>query len=319
MAALELVLVPAAFLAGLVALFVTRRRRGLAASLLFFVASIAAGLWAIMQSRASTAGIGVIFLPLLGTLTGVLGLASAHLRASRRRGGRLLGWVCLVAAVAVIASSVADGVRTIQRNKRRDAQQAAHVRDIDRNRAMIAALLAENKGRESDVLNRLVQERSDDRAFLIPALESELVSAENLDRLAGSGDLGIALQAVRNPRCPAETLTRVYRTHAYPDYFFQALAGHPHTPPDILRELYRRPRTITNLDYWFARNPATPADILEPLAGSPDINVMQGLLQNPRLDCALLGRIEESLKTSARPDDGYSVSRIAELRRTRCR
>ncbi|HSP71845.1 MAG TPA: hypothetical protein VLN26_05700, partial [Gaiellaceae bacterium] len=64
MALLELFIIPAAFLAGLVALFVTRRRRGLGSSLLLFVASIGAGLWAITQSRASTAGIGVIFLPL---------------------------------------------------------------------------------------------------------------------------------------------------------------------------------------------------------------------------------------------------------------
>jgi hypothetical protein len=318
-AAGALFVIPVAFLAGLAVLFFIHRRRGLGSSLLLFVASIGAGLWAIMQSRASTAGIGVIFLPLLGSIAGSLGLASAHLRASPRRGGRLLGWVCLLAAVAVIVSSVVDGARTIERNKRRDAQQAAHAREIDRNRVMIAALLAENKGREPEVLNRLVQERSDDRAFLIPALESPFVSAENLDRLAGSGDLGIALQAVRNPNCPADTLTRVYRTHAYPDYFFQALAGHPHTPPDILRELYRRPRTITNLDYWFARNPATPPDILEPLADSRDVNVIQRLLQNPRLDCALVERIEGNLKGSQRPDDGDSVSRIAELRRTRCR
>ncbi len=111
----------------------------------------------------------------------------------------------------------------------------------------------------------------------------------------------------------------MYRTHAYPDYFFQALAGHPHTPPDILRELYRRPRTLTNLDYWLARNPATPPDILEPLTGSRDVNVIQSLLQNPRLDCARVERIEANLQASQRPDDGYSVARIAELRRTRCR
>jgi hypothetical protein len=165
----------------------------------------------------------------------------------------------------------------------------------------------------------MIEERMSDRAFLIPALESGFVSVDNLDRLASSSDLGIALQAVRNPNCPAATLTRIYRTHTYPDYFFQALAGHPNTPPEILRELYRRPRTITGLDLWFARNQATPADIMQELATSRDVNVIQGLLRNPRLDCALLGPIEESLRSSARRDDSYSVARLAELRATRCR
>src|SRR5207237_5120536 len=219
---------------------------------------------------------------------------SGHHKVSPKPAPRLLGWLCLLAAVAIVVSPVVEGVRTIQRNKQRDAQQAAHSQEIQRNRAAIAAALSDNKGREAEVLNRMIEERMSDRAFLIPALESRFVSVDNLDRLASSGDLGIALQAVRNPNCPAATLTRVYRTHTYPDYFFQALAGHPNTPPEILRELYRRPRSITGLDYSFARNPATPADILQALSASRDINVIQGLLQNPRLDCGLLGPIEDS-------------------------
>jgi len=111
----------------------------------------------------------------------------------------------------------------------------------------------------------------------------------------------------------------VYRTSSYPDYFFQALAGNPRTPPDIIRELYTKPRTITGLDYWFAQNPATPRDILERIARTTkEPTVINALLQNSVLDCALL---EQAARTVAAtpPNPAYqNEARIEELRPILC-
>jgi hypothetical protein len=46
--------------------------------------------------------------------------------------------------------------------------------------------------------------------------------------------------------------------------------------------------------------------------------VIQSLLQNPRVDCAMLGRIENGIKISTRPRDEYSIGRLAELKRVMC-
>ena len=145
------------------------------------------------------------------------------------------------------------------------------------------------------------------------------MSAETLDRLARSDDFGIALSTVRNPNCRADTLARIYRTHTYPDYFFQALAAHPNTPPDVLTELYRRPVTINGLDRSFASNPATPITVIrEIVATTKESFVVQRLLENPVLDCSWLQPIDDALKRSERPEDSFSVNRLQELRSTKC-
>ena len=159
-----------------------------------------------------------------------------------------------------------------------------------------------------------------DRAFLLAAIPNDSMPAGLLDTLANSPDLGIALEAVRNPNTRAETLDRVYRTKSYPDYFFQALAGHRQTPPNVLLELYRRPRTITGLDIWFAGNPATPKEILDELAQTTkDKYVASALLENPSLDCGILTHLAVNLmKTQNQDADKPNVMRLNERLPTVC-
>jgi hypothetical protein len=315
---INFLLLPILFLVAVVILFVMRKRRGVGLAVVFFATTLAAGLWAIMQSRSSTAGIGVLFLPMVAVLPGFLAWAFRNLQVSGNAGLRILGWLCLAGACAVLGAMVYEGGKTIQLNQTRDAQQAARSLRIDENRKTIAAMLRETKGREAAALDQLIQEKSKDDEFLLPALASEFVPADTLDRFARADDFSVTLTVLRNPNCRAETLARIYRTHTTPSYFHQALAAHPNTPVDILRELFNKPRDITGLDIWFGKNPSTPADILLELANTQDLNVIQSLLQNPRLDCTMLGRIEGGIKRSTRPDDSYSTSRIVELRRSMC-
>lgn len=312
-------LIPIAYLIGAAILFAKGRRRGLVVSLAFFALAIGVGLWAIFQSRSSTAAIGILFLPFLGVLAGVLGWLFRNLQIARHAALRLLGWLCLAGAIALLAWGVYEGLTTIKLNQTRDAAHQARSMRIDRHREIIKTLLARNKGSEPAAIEKIIVEANNDDEILLPALASEYVSADTLDRFARADDLGVTLTAVRNPNCRAETLVRIFRTHSYPDYFFQALAAHPNTPPVILREMYQKnPRTIMGLDIWFAKNPATPDDMLLELTNTKDPNVIQSLLQNQKVDCNMLGRIDNALKRSSRPDDSYSIGRLSDLRKTLC-
>ena len=315
---MDFLIIPIAYFIGVLTLFVTGKRRGLAFSLLFFGLAVLVGWGSIMQSRSSTAGISVLLLPFTGVLAGVLAWVFRNLQLASHAALRLLGWICLAAACLVIAWEVNQGMKTIELNRTRDAQQQARSARIERNRSMIAANLLENKGQESAALDRLIHSSGDDPEILLPALESKFASPETLDRFARADDLGITLTAIRNPNCRADTLVRIYRTHRYPDYFLQALVTHPHTPPEILREIYQKPRRISGLDIWFAKNPNTPADILLKLSDSQDVNVIRSLLQNPMVDCTMLNHIAATLKRFPHPEDNYSVSTLAGLKTNLC-
>jgi hypothetical protein len=321
---LGLLVLPLAFLALLVVLARRKCGRVAAVGAFFFVLAVAAGFWAITRSRSSTAGIGVIFLPVLGVIAGLLGLGFERWRGAPDTLSRAAGWLCLVGGLAVVGTQALEGSRSMRRNANVDAQNAVYAAAVVRERAAIATTLAQSAGRETETLDAQIRARAKDRPFLLAALESPSVSAGLLDSLALSPDLGIALMAVRNPSASPATLERVYRKHTYPDYFVQALAANPRTPATVLRAIYERPRNITGLDIWFAGNPATPADILERIARtSTDLNILNSLLGNPSLDCALLTQTAQTVeKVGSAGQSSFSdavASRAAELRPTLCR
>lgn len=315
-----LFLTPFAYLTALLILFIKRRRTGILLSLIFFVAAIGLGAWAIFQSRSSTAGIGILFLPFIGVAAGALAWGFANLRHAQKLPLRILAGLCLVALLGIFAWEVNGGWQTIQLNKTRDAAQQARTQRIEQQRILLKDLLAQNIGAETATVERFIVEHHDDEEALFSALASPFVSAETLDSYARKDDFGLTLTALRNKNCRAATLARIYHTHSYPNYFLQTLAAHAHTPPDILREIFQQsPRAIGGLDVWLAENPATPLDILQTLSDSHDIQVLQSVLQNPQLDCATLSRARLALAASNRPDDNYSVSQIAYLQPQLCR
>ncbi len=313
--------VPLAYLVVLVSLLVRKHPRGPGLSLFFFALAVMTGIWAIALSRSSTAGMGPLGIPLVGSLAGFLGLAFGRYRTSGKPSHRFGAWIGLAGALMLVAFIIAQGAQTRSKNRVRDDQQAAQSAEIGRDREMISTALLENPGRERVWLDSSIRARMKDRAFLLAALPNDSISPSILDALASSPDMGIALEAVRNPNTRAETLERVYRTESYPDYFFQALAAHRHTPPNVLRELYQRPRTITGLDIWFAGNAATPKEILVEIARTTsDRNLIRALLENPSLDCRILTRLAVNLmKDQNRDADNPNVARLNELLPTICR
>ena len=317
---LALLGVPFAYLVVVVTLAIRNDPRGLGLSLLFFAASIASGVWSILQSRSSTAGLGFLAIPLIGGLSGFLGLAFGRWRGSPEPVRKGMAWVALAGALLIVSFNIAQGAQTRTKNRVRDDKQAEFSAEVSRDREGIRAALKANPGRERAYLDSSIKARMNDRAFLFAALPNDSVSPDILDSLANSNDLGIALEAVRNPNATGETLARVYRTKSYPDYFFQALAAHRHTPPEIMRDLYHHPRTITGLDVWFAGNPSTPHEILDEIASNTkDSYVANALLGNPALDCATLSRLASNLmKRQNRDADNAEVARVTTLVPTLC-
>ncbi|MBL8428769.1 MAG: hypothetical protein JNJ95_02590 [Dechloromonas sp.] len=296
-----------------------KRYRGLALGVGLCVLTILVGLWAIFQSRSSTAAVGILFLPFYAVFSGGMAWLYRNLIHAEHKLLRGLGGLCLALALAVPGWLVYSGFESIALNRSRDAQHQANLADMERNRQSIKNALSDNPGREIEIVERLIAEHTGNRNYLLPLLESRFVTPATVDRLADSDDLGITLSALRHPACLPATLVRIYRTHSYPDYFFQAIASHPNTPPDVLIDLYRRPATIMGLDRSFASNPATPRDILLEIATTTKENfVVQQLLQNPKFDCTLLSPIEAALNRSERPTDSYNRGRLAELRGGAC-
>ena len=312
---------PVAYLVVLLRLLVRKDPRGLALSLLFAAAAVMSAVWAMDQSRSSTRGLAFLGFPLMATLGGFLGLAFGRYRTSTDLSQRIGAWLGLAAALALVGFNISGGLKEKTKNKGRDATQAAFSAEISRDRDSIATALKQNPGRERAWLDSGIRTRMTDRAFLLAALPNDSISPSLLDTLANSSDLNIALEAVRNPNTRPETLDHVYRTKSYPDYFFQTLAAHRHTPPNVLLELYHRPQTIVGLDIWFAGNPSTPHEILDHISRTAtDRSVIGALLENPALDCGILTHLAITLmKTQNRDADNPNVARLSELTPTVCR
>jgi hypothetical protein len=303
----------------LVVLAVKKRSRGIATSLVFFAVAVTVGYWSIIQSRSSTAALGFLWLPFLGTVVGFLGLVFGRWarESPPREPRRILGWLALAASVALVGYTGAQGLRTTARNNWRDQERAAYNAELFRNRELIATELRNNVGRERAYLDSSILARLDDRAFLLAALHNDSISPGVLDTLARSPDRGIVLEAIRNPATSAETLKRVYELDR-PDYFYQALAGHANTPADILRKLHANPGMISSLDIWLAGNPATPRDLLAQIAkNTTDEHVLVRLAQNPSLDCALSVIVHIAFTRIGRGDTD-PAARAAERQRELC-
>ena len=103
-------------------LLLKKRWRGFGWALGAFLLVVLVGIWAIFQSRSSTASIGILFLPFYGLFAAVMAWLFANLRLAERRGWRVFGWFCLAASLALPVSLAYQGFNSIALNASRDAK-----------------------------------------------------------------------------------------------------------------------------------------------------------------------------------------------------
>jgi hypothetical protein len=305
-----------------VVLLVKGPRTGLLIGLIMCAVTFAAGYWSILQSRASTAGIGFLFLPGAGALSGLLAALFARLRTHPKPANRTAAWLCLAGSLGVGTSFGIGGLQERAKNRGRDREQVEHRRSFDEDRLRIAEMMQKNPGTESTALDAEIERHIGDQSFLTAAVETAYVSEDRLDQLSTRD--GLVLSVARNPRTRSDTLERIYRksagaTHGYqmlPE--FQALAAHKNTPLDILRAIANGPESNPLIDRALAGNPSAPRDVLDKIAGSGDVYMLRSLLGNAALDCGLLRKAAARLGPGDRNEVRSTDAAIASLEARLC-
>jgi len=300
-------------------------RSGLLLSLIVCAATIGIGYWSILQSRASTAGIGVLFLPAAGALSGLLAVTFARLRQNPRLPIRIAAWLCLAAGLASPVSSVVGTFRMRAMYRDADRRSEANRQTIAETREKIELLMLESPGRETAVLDAEIDRHRDDSLFMTAALETAFVSEERLDQLAADNHLLMLI--ARNRRTRSDTLEKIFRKKMDDPkkYFwigrseFQAMAGHKNTPAAILQMIADDPKRFEGTyDYQFATNPSTPRGVLARIADTANVHMLQALMGNAALDCELVRTIAARLGPDDRNEVHSTDEAIAERERRLC-
>lgn len=282
--------------------YARNRRTGLMLSLLFFGISIVIGFWAIIQSRSSTAGIGVLFLPFYGCISGAFAWGYANLKKSSDPKRKMASWALLVSGVLVNGVLIYGGIKTIQLNKERDLQQKIRTENIEKNRLWIKENLLKQAGNEEAWLESLAEDKKDDVTFLLPLLDQKQLPAKVLEKLAAKEDMGVLLQIARHKNTPASVLEKIH-SNQYPEYYYQALATNPNTPPEILQKIHDKPGYMTNIDQSLAENPSIKKETLKQIANSKKVRTLWNVISNPVCDCEILNAISNRLERDKLEDD----------------
>lgn len=173
-------LLPLAYLGTIVYALATRRRRGIGISLALFGGAVMAGLWAISRSRSSTAGIGLLFLPLYGSAAGASAWGFALLRSRPRTAERLAGWVALGFSLFLIAAQLRSGVS--------ENQAYAHISPLSYLRKIRAATARELLGEPGASVEQVAELVGFSSAEQLRRAFRRFEQARPIDvRLAGSG------------------------------------------------------------------------------------------------------------------------------------
>ncbi len=288
-------------------------RRAGVYGLLAYLVAFTIGVFAILESRSSTSGIGFLFLPMIAVVPGVLGFGlgvAQHSLGHFRETGRPTVWprlgmaVALVGVVGVLTAQLYGWNETRQLNQSRDQETQRQREAIQANRRSLAERLAAAPDREAQIIEQMAAE-TDDRTWLIPLASNPHASGLALDRLSQSGDFGVALSALRHANVPVDAIVRVYKTHSYPDYFFSTMAGNANTPAWLLAELYQKRAQNYGIAPALAGNPNTQPDILDALLADADQRTLKRLAENPALSCVQLNKARVRLQDEGvvHPDD----------------
>lgn len=196
---------------------------------------------------------------------------------------------------------------------------AAFVKKMRNASQLLNQSLSRSVGQEAAVLTKFIEQNSKDADSLLLAAISQHATPEQLELLSSKDDLVLTLSIVSNERCSADTLAKIYRTHANQKFSVtNIIARHEHTPPDILRDIFMKAlKTGSNLNSgsmsMLAANASIPSDIYQQLSDSQDEDVLLAVVINPKLDCAILQRVNQTVSVKY-PDS--NTAKWATMRRS---
>lgn len=279
------------------------RRAGIYGLFSYLVAFVI-GIFAIFESRSSTASVGLLFLPMIALIPGLLAFVfgAAHFHLRQADGGwRQHPWPLTIILLAGLILAGVYGYQgygwhqTANLNSARDQEAERQRQAMKENRRELAQRLAAAPGREAEIIDRLSQQTGD-RTWLIPLAANPHASAQTLDRLSRSADLGVALSALRHVNLSTAAIVRVYREHSYPDYFFSTMAGNANSPAWLLHELFQKRAQNLGIELALAENPSTPVDVIDALLAGADQRILSRLARNPGLDCGQASEVKVRLE-----------------------
>ncbi|MFN7934337.1 MAG: hypothetical protein U0R19_13490 [Bryobacteraceae bacterium] len=248
---------------------------------------------AIFHSTSSTAGIGILFIPMamgmaapLGALFGVM----AHEIRFEPRSVR--GILSLVLLVGVVGLSAAAGWRVMefQRMKNesdRDALAGAAAAKLPQRDYFLLAAIAANPKTPSASLLAIATYPDDG----LHEKRSGWVNYFDGDQLA------VVRKVIHNPNAPPEALVKLAASKN--EYVRGDVAQQQRTPVDLLRKMAAEPHGYL-VDWGLAWNRSTPVEILERLPYEQDAVVAQHLGHNPSTPAALLERLAQHEKAVVR-------------------
>ena len=150
----------------------------------------------------------------------------------------------------------------------------------------------------------------DDIEFLkkhgkINLLDSNSISHELLEKLAGDEEVIVRREVAKHPKTPVDILTKLAEDGDDDVRYY--VAGNPNTPIDILRKL-------ADDEGWHVRrivatNPNIPAEILTKLAEDEDWRARQAVADNSRTPVEILMKLAED------EDEWVRKVAISQLRR----
>lgn len=284
---LLVLILPFFYFAAGISLFQKNQRDGLLSSAISFLMLIVLGAWAILQSRSSTAAIGFLFLPGYASLAGTLTWLAVRHRKDSRFKIRIVSWLSLTLAIGLNVYVVVGGFKARTLNESRDKVQAERNKTIDSNRIEIRREISLHPSHEGEWLQQELQRHIEDELFLIPALESEYISAGALDELSQSEFGSVVLMVSRHPNTSGQTLETMSLKKDLPSYVFQEIAAHRNTPAGTLMRIYENQELRSSILVSLAKNPSTPRSLLAKIADTKDSWILLQIAKNPSGDCDL--------------------------------
>ena len=263
-------------------------RRAAVYSLSVYLIFTIIGTLHIFSMRSSTAGIGLLFLPLYALFPAgaayLLGYFHGRYKEQIEVGNSTTQYslsmaLCILLLTGAFGWQFSAISETNIKNTERDIKKAKRNTDIKENRQRVQWVLARYKGREAEKLNELASETTDD-TMLMAIAGSRYAQEELLDSLSHQNNLAVTLTVVRNKNTSPRTLKWIYHEANNSRYFYSDLARNSKTPENILRDIYEHRHTNGGIAWSLAKNESTPIDILRKLANEPDDNVQRHLNNN---------------------------------------